>query len=687
MHADAVPLHKILNSNLQMIVPIFQREYSWESEPVKTLWQDILKLYDNSDRNESATHFLGPIVRAEVSHSSVDTRKFNLIDGQQRITTLMILLACVRNRFKTTNTSIVRKIESGYLLNLDESGDNKDKLLLSEGDRENFKNIVSGEGVLTESKLKNTYDFFTNELGDNSELDLEKLRSLIINKLILVSIDVDKDENPYLIFESLNAKGTPLTQADLIRNFIFMKIGNEDKQRELYNNFWKPMERSLGSELENFFWRYSLKDGVFVKINRTYANLKSELEVDAERSAESELKKLHEYSVFYERMFYPEREPNERLKERFIRRNDWEIGTSYPFLLNIYKDYNDNRVSLETFCEILDIIESFVIRRTFANLPTHKLNTLFIALYKKLNPNDLIISLKSMLTPDFPNDTLFREGIHKFSIYKSGSKKCLLILQRLEEYYKHKETLNFENLQIEHVMPRLDEIPENLPKSWKDMLGSDYLRVHSTYLHTLGNLTLTGYNPELSAKPFEQKRSLLDGSHLELNKYFTTLNRWDENEILKRANMLCDIAIKIWRYPNIDRETLLKYTKPERHRTERVYALGDHPHLQSEMLALFNELRSRILSINPDVREEILKLYIAYKASTNFVDIIPQKKRLRLSLNIELKDIDDPQGICKDVSSKGRWGNGKIEVYLSSKEQLDYVLPLIKQAYNNVQRL
>ena len=549
MHADAVPLQKILNSNLQMIIPIFQREYSWEKEPVRTLWEDILKLYKSIDKNGSNTHFLGPIVRVEISQSSVDTRKFHLIDGQQRIATLMVLLSCLRNLIRE-NEEILSKIESGYLLNYQEKGDNRYKLIPSEGDRENFKRIIDGDENLTDSKLKNTFDFFAKKLASLQDgIDLEKLRGVIINNLILVNIDVDKNENPYLIFESLNAKGTPLTQADLIRNYIFMKIEDEEKQKKLYREYWRPMEQSIGDDLESFFWRYSLKEGTFVKIERTYANLKSELETNTEKSAETELKMLYEYSLFYKKLIAPENEENIELQKRFIRHERWEIRTAYPFLLNIYKDYSAGKVSAEQFFEILDVIESFVIRRFFCKEHTNKLNTLFIGLYARLDQSNLIRSLKDVLKNDWPDNEKFSEGIKTFTIYGPGkNEKCKLVLESLEEDYKHKEPVVFDGLQIEHIMPRVNDEPQNLPEGWKKMLGEKYLEVYSKYLNTLGNLTLTGYNQELSVKPFGEKKKLLEESHLELNKYLVSLSKWDEEEINKRADIITKIAINIWKW-------------------------------------------------------------------------------------------------------------------------------------------
>ena len=552
MHAEAVPLQKILNSNLQMIIPIFQREYSWEKEPVRVLWEDILKVYNNLNGSNSLTHFLGPIVKLEVSQSSVDTRRFYLIDGQQRIITLMILLSCLRNLIKGEDEDVLRKIESGYLINKEEKGENKYKLIPSEGDRDNFKRIIDGENELSASKLKNTFEFFSKKLTNlKDELDFEKLRGAIINNLILVNIDVGKDENPYLIFESLNAKGTPLTQADLIRNYIFMKIGDEERQKELYQNHWRPMELLLGGELENFFWRYSLKEGTFVKIQRTYANLKTELETNTQTSAESELKRLDEYSNFYKKLIEPKKEQNQEIRKRLIRHNRWEIRTAYPFLLNIYKDYYEGRVSVDHFCEILDIIESFVVRRFFCKEPTNKLNNLFIALYGQIDKNNFVESMKSILLKDWPDNEIFIQGLKMFPIYRSGAEKCRLVLESLESSYSHKEQVDFEEspISIEHIMPRVNDNPGQLPDKWKEMLGKDYEAVHNRYLHTLSNLTLTGYNQELSIKPFEEKKKLLKESHFELNRFFDTLDKWGEEEILKRHNVIIKKALSIWKYP------------------------------------------------------------------------------------------------------------------------------------------
>ena len=367
---------------------------------------------------------------------------------------------------------------------------------------------------------------------------------------MLVNIEVDKNENPYIIFESLNAKGTPLTQADLIRNYIFMKIGEEKTQIDLYNRYWRNMEISLGKELENFFWRYALKNGTFVKIKRTYANLKSELETQTGHYTENELEKLYDYSILYKRIIDPKDEENPDLQKRFLRHNRWEIRTEYPLLLNIYKDYADGKQLLNSFVRLWILLKSVVIRRFICGLPTNKLNQLFIRLYSKIDIDNFIGSLTKELYPDFPDDTEFQEGIVNYPIYSSGSQKCSLILETLEYSFKHKETELKRTLQIEHVMPQAGGESEFLPNSWKKMLGPNYDKIHKKYLHTLGNLTLTGYNQELGQKSFDEKKKLYKSSKMDLNEYFDTVSSWNEIEILKRFKNLADMAITIWK--NVD---------------------------------------------------------------------------------------------------------------------------------------
>jgi len=241
-------------------------------------------------------------------------------------------------------------------------------------------------------------------------------------------------------------------------------------------------------------------------------------------------------------------------------------------------------------------------------------------------------------------------------------------------------------------------MPQNpkLSEEWKQALGDDWETVQKEYLHTLGNLTLTGYNSEYQDKPFLVKRDMKDkdglpigfrDSPIRLNRELATLETWNKDEILKRAGKVIELTISIWSYPQLSEEVLDKYDNKSKEEKKSKYTLEDHEFLKEgePMNPLFNELRKRILNIDSSVREEPQKLYVAYKSFTNFVDIVPQKNALRLSLNIPFEKIKDVEEKCKDVTDKGRWGNGDTELKVSEFNDLDYAISLIIQAFNYIE--
>lgn len=252
------------------------------------------------------------------------------------------------------------------------------------------------------------------------------------------------------------------------------------------------------------------------------------------------------------------------------------------------------------------------------------------------------------------------------------------ILSKLENF-NNKAPINIENFTIEHIMPQnKNPLPE-----WKEALGENWQEVQKTYLHSIGNLTLTAYNSEMSDNSFLEKLEMTGGfkeSALRINSYVVKQTTWNESTITARANELCDMAKKIWKYPELTENELTEFLPEDKVASE--YTLEDYNYLEGDMLELFNILNKRILNISSDVKKELKKLYIAYKVDTNFVDIVPQKARLRLSINMKFNEVNDPKGLCMDVTDKGRWGNGDIEVGLENVGQLDDVMDIINQSYN-----
>ncbi|MCQ6281034.1 DUF1524 domain-containing protein [Bacillus sp. EB600] len=246
---------------------------------------------------------------------------------------------------------------------------------------------------------------------------------------------------------------------------------------------------------------------------------------------------------------------------------------------------------------------------------------------------------------------------------------------------KRKEIIDIESYTIEHIMPQ----NKNLSTEWRKDIGENWEEVQRIHLHTLGNLTLTRYNSELSDKPFKAKRDMDGGfadSPVRLNKGLGQLETWNEQEIMNRGKRLAEQAILVWNYPELSEDVVAKYKKRANEGENVIYTINDFPDLTGNMLELFEELRKRIGNLDSSVREEFKKLYIAYKTTTNFVDIVPQKSRLRLSLNMAFNEVHDPKGICKDVTNLGRWGNGDVEIGISTFEEIEDVMYLIKQSFD-----
>ncbi|OGW35018.1 MAG: hypothetical protein A2088_03225, partial [Nitrospirae bacterium GWD2_44_7] len=395
----------------------------------------------------------------------------------------------------------------------------------------------------TDNQLTRAYNFFEKKLRQ-VPLEHEKLKKIITSYFSVVSIVLDTDDNPYLVFESLNAKGRPLTQADLIRNYFFMRI-HIDNQDEVYSNYWQPMQTALNDSLTEYIRHFLMRDGSIIKQNDVYYALKEKV---ASNNAIDYLKELQKYSVYYQRLIYPELEPEEDLQKYFRRLNRIEVTTAYPLLLNFYGNYTGNKISKTDFVAILKILENYLIRRFVCNVPTNQLNKIFPAVYPLLitkYQDSHTEGIKEILQGrGYPKDTEFYTRFKEAKFYGAGDRqiKTKLILETLEENFAHKEAVPFDNLSIEHVMP------QTLSEWWQHHIGEDWEETHELFLHTIGNLTLTAYNTEMSNDDFIAKKKAYNESHLELNKYFAPLSSWRRAEIESRADALAKQALAIWRY-------------------------------------------------------------------------------------------------------------------------------------------
>jgi predicted transport protein len=425
-----------------------------------------------------------------------------------------------------------------------------------------------------------------------------------------------------------------------------------------------------------------MKESSIPNIEEVYERYKKFLKSkNSPKTITDAVKDLHSYSKYYVRIAL-QKEPDEILQKKFKEILKLRIDTSYPFLIAVYSDFENELITKDDFITIIDLVKDYVFRRAICGIPTNSLNKTFATLYKRIKRETYLDSVKaSFILMDsyrrFPNDSEFIKELAIKDVYNFRSRNYLL--ESLENF-KRKELVNAENYTIEHILPQ----NPNTPEEWKLELGENWEKVKETYLHTLGNLTLTGYNSELSDRPFSEKKTIEGGfnsSPLFLNASVRSESVWNETAINKRAAILSEIACKIWLSPVLSQERLDLFREPEETKEATVYDLEHFEYLQDEMLVLYRNLEKRILNLDASVRVEFKKLYIAFKAQTNFVDIVPQKKRLRLSLNMPFEKIKDPNSLCKDVSGLGRWGNGDVEVGLEKLNQMDDIMELIEQAF------
>lgn len=566
LQAGETTLNKLLNTSRQFIVPIFQRNYSWQKSQYEQLWFDILRA---SKFKEKQNHFIGSIVYIDMGTPAGRPQQLLLIDGQQRLTTISILLCAIKDYVQKFNleTKLINlaKIKNQFLYNSDEIDEDRYKLLLNVQDKETYIKLIDNT-IFTVNKpatnIIKCYEFFYERIEDFIKQygQIDEIYAGIF-KLSLVSISLDKDsDNPQMIFESMNSTGKDLSQTDLLRNYLLMDLTPE-KQTRLYKTYWKPMEELFGEDIYkndvnkfDYFIRdfLTLKSdtGHICKINNVYENFKRYyLDNNCEKFAV--LKDLFTYAKYYACIDLLQKNDDE-LKLYWQEFKKLDSHVVYPFLLKLYDDYSRQILIKEDFKKILQVVISYLWRRAICEIPTNSLSKTFATLYQAVDKDDYVNSIiKAFVFKSsykrFSSDYEVREKLQTKDIYHFRLRKYLL--EALENYY-HKEPidLNTANYTIEHIMPQ--NIEHNL--SWQQMLGENWQEVHSLYLHTLGNLTITGYNAEMSNKSFGEKVNGESGfkhSHLKLNESIVQCDVWNKKAIQRRTNILTDIILKIWKYP------------------------------------------------------------------------------------------------------------------------------------------
>lgn len=569
MKAIDTEFTKFLGVEAQFFVPIYQRKYSWNRDNCLKLVDDILDVAKDKNR---PCHFIGSVIylaKQDAMHASA-IKEYLVIDGQQRLTTLSIVLLALTDytRLKITDdeeykkaSTNFKKLSRRYLINEDESGDTYYKLRLNEEDFYAWKKLLENRTKpddIKYSRIFENYRFIYKMLCDKDS-DPQLIYDGI-KKLRLIDTYLIPEDNAQLVFETVNSTGLPLSTADKIRNFVLMTV-DPTSQARLYADYWHPMEKDLGMEFggtSNFtsFFNYYMTAVLQRQVSSDYYDVFKKYFYDQKSlGTEGIVKQIRQYSKYYTDWIAASNKGDRLHQAMFRVKNTGQLKIT-PAILKLLSDRNDGLISDNDAVEILTIMESYWMRRAVCALPTNTAGPVCISMLKSLYNEDQLSSFKKNLSTltyaqRMPNDDEVIQTLKTLKIYSISSNRTKTILDTLENY-KRKEYVPTKEYTIEHIMP------QTLSDEWKKELGTDWERIHEMYLHTIGNLTLTGYNSEYRNKRFTDKQDCVDKdgnkigyrhTPIKISSYLTSVPKWGENEILSRAELLAKELIQIWKYP------------------------------------------------------------------------------------------------------------------------------------------
>ena len=690
----------ITEGSKQFIVPVFQRDYRWEENQWNQLWSDIQR---GGSRVANDEHFLGSIVSIELGRSTSVFNRWLVIDGQQRLATLTLLLVALRDHIRDTawsggeDSPTCAIIDNQFLKNPDEQGERHYKLQLRRADNAQLRALVDGKKLdaiesNSSERIESAYNYFRRMLNQ-LEVDIDAVWQGIVN-LKIVDVTLGEKDNPQLVFESLNSTGVGLSQSDLIRNYLLMRL-DEKEQTRLYNEYWSQIEillkrndQDLNAFLQNYI-ALMKQDTKIAKDNQIYDEFKlCAPSLYKEDTLEERLKDMRRFAEYYAKFRGYSDEPSRQLVDamRYVR---WRSSAPSLLIMRLY-DYYDREVLKEKeFVQALRFLESYLCRRAVIGLRNNSYREIFARIAHQLiedSPYQSLLLALSTLGHNygFPSDEWFRQELQSLNLYHK-TPLCKNLLDRLENDGE-REPSPTDDYTIEHIMP------QGLTKKWRNMLGDNWEQIHEDWLHRLGNLTLTGYNNEYSNSEFEKKKTIPRGfnwSAVRLNKYVREQDEWTLVQIEKRGRILSNRALKIWQYPHPD-EAFVEMSRVRELRIRESQKNTDDLDLSDDLKSLINALDSEIRVIDKGIIAPIERNSICYYNPEFFLEVLPASWRLRLLLNISIADLNDPQGIAQDSTWRDYVQNATnnhpygVEVELKKEDQIESVLPLIHQAYEQV---
>ena len=659
---DTSFLNLLGGGSRQFVIPVFQRQYSWTETQCSQLLGDVIRV---AKRPQGATHFVGSVVYVASGDHSAVLPQWLVIDGQQRLTTCTILLAVLRNRLKLREGEVLitdspAALDEQFLLNKFAPPALRARLALRGTDDVYLQKLLVGQPLPDDptNRVAANAAFFEQALVYYDELEvLAGLRRLMV---VSVSLKPGQD-SPQLIFESLNSTGMTLTQADLVRNYVLMGHA-EPQQTEWYETYWYPLEQAFGVHYRAYFDNF-LRDFLTLELNpprplkldsvyREFRNwyttqLAEGHDADAVAKLERMLRFGRHYCTF---MFNPQAGGAAEVSLRRVQRLVDVAAPAVMVLLE--RRWHDKVLDDKELVQALDLVESFVLRRSMIGAETRSGGQVFAALAQRITVDRPLARLKAALVrqpkgAEFPDDVTFAHALRTQDLY--GRRNLKFLLERLTN--SGKEKVVTENLTIEHVLPQ----KENLDKKWQAMLGPEWKTVRAQCLHKLGNLTLTGFNSELEAKPFLDKKQHSEWGYIHspvwLSKSIASENSWGPEQIDKRGELLAQKAVQVWRVVVADPSMLKTLELDDEKERSSAYSL-ESLKWAAGTREWFDELRQTIQSCAEVALELPRAKSVVYRAPDWIVEILPRAKGFTMRLAADASDLLD---IAPEVQDAAAW--------------------------------
>ncbi|MEY9575923.1 putative transport protein [Bradyrhizobium diazoefficiens] len=692
MKAIDRPFTKIINGITQFVIPVFQRDYSWTEAECEQLWKDVTEIA--SDPSERG-HFLGSVVYISTGDTSAGFTRWLLIDGQQRVTTLVLLLTALRDHIEESGWSgaadgpTAKRVDAYFLKNVQEEGGRLHKLVLRRHDQATLKALLDQTELPTEQsdRIRDNYDFFREQLNKADP----GLVYQGVGRLVIVDVTLDRGtDDPQLIFESLNSTGMDLSQSDLIRNFILMRLP-EKEQTLFYENYWSKIESLFrGSEktfdafvrdyiaLHTQASKQEKTGNIYSAFRRVFGSIGSD-----HSNLDDFLQKLLKFARYHAAFSIGTNAP-ESLRAPFahLRR---QVDVPATLIMRLYECYDTERLSEDEFIRAIELLDSYVFRRAICGEQTRGYWQVFATLAYRIDANRPFESLCVGLALQrdnyrFPENDEFRSALQERDMY--GKRVCFDLLDRLENHGS-KEATDTSKYSIEHIMPQ----NQKLSADWRRMLGDNWRDLQRQWLHRLGNLTLTGYNSSYSDRSFSEKKKIKGGfeeSSVRLNKFVREQPIWTPAEMERRGKALASRALSVWPPLVIDKSLIDAAKEAEMRLLSKQQDTRKVP-MSDNARRLFDGLRAKVLQMDTNIIELAEQKSVSYHGPGFFLEVLPRKNRITLLLDLDFNEVDDPLNIANDASEYKFLVNavyeGGVLVSILDADDIEKSLPLIRQAW------